>query len=366
MDQYTHRAVPKAESVRKTLQRHKYREMRGLHRYMTFFILFLMALNISAQNVSNVIATQVGKTIEVSYDLDQVADITLHISMDGGGTFRELQKVSGDVGKTVGPGQKTIVWNVMTELGELNGDDIVFKVEAQDIANDMNITVNGVTFKMIYVSGGTFTMGCTSEQGRYCEKDEIPSHKVTVSDFMIGETEVTQALWESVMGNNPSFFKGDNRPVEEVSWNECQKFIEKMNKLTGKTFRLPTEAEWEYAARGGNKSKGYKYSGSNIVDDVAWCSQSSIKKTHSVKMKSPNELGIFDMSGNVWEWCLDNYDLYSGSAQTNPNKHTSNSMYILRGGSWYSLDKYCRVTCRHCKFSYYRENNCGLRLVLVQ
>ena len=144
-------------------------------------------------------------------------------------------------------------------------------------------------------------MGATSEQGEYANDLEKPVHKVTLSDYYIGKTEVTQALWEAVMGNNPSAFKGENLPVECISWNDCKEFISKLNALTGKTFRMPTEAEWEYAARGGSKSRGYKYSGSGNIDEVAWHKDNSEEKTHEVGTKRPNELGIYDMSGNVGE-----------------------------------------------------------------
>ena len=158
-------------------------------------------------------------------------------------------------------------------------------------------------------------MGATSEQGEDADSDEKPAHQVTLSDYYIGETEVTQALWKAVMGTNPSNFKGDSNPVEKVSWNDCQEFIRKLNSLTGRTFRLPTEAEWECAARGGNQSKGYKYSGSNKIKDVAWYDGNSKDKTHAVKTKPSNELGLYDMSGNVNEWCWDLYGAYDGSVR---------------------------------------------------
>ena len=140
--------------------------------------------------------------------------------------------------------------------------------------------------------------------------DESPVHSVTLSSYYMGETEVTQALWKAVMGNNPSRFKGDNLPVENVSWNDCQEFIRKLKQKTGKNFRLPTEAEWEYAARGGKKSNGYKYSGSNNIGSVAWYDDNSSNQIHAVKGKRLNELGLYDMSGNVWEWCSDWYGQY--------------------------------------------------------
>ena len=207
-------------------------------------------------------------------------------------------------------------------------------------------TVNGVSFTMVDVEGGTFTMGATSEQGSDAENDEKPAHKVTLSNYSIGETEVTQALWKAVMGSNPSRFTGDlQRPVEQVSWNDCQTFIKKLNQLTGENFRLPTEAEWEYAARGGKSSKGYKYSGSKTLGNVAWYYDNS-SETHAVKTKQPNELGIYDMSGNVWEWCSDWYGSYSSSAQTNPAGPSSSSFRVLRGGSWYYGARGCRVANR--------------------
>ena len=327
----------------------------------------------SAQTVTNVTAEQVNKTIHVSYDIDKLADITLFVSTDGGSTYIQLYRVSGDVGKNVSAGHKTIVWDVLAEWERLVGENIMFKVrsvskiKAQE-QEDLTFTVNGVTFKMVYVEGGTFTMGCTSEQAEDCSIYEKPAHSVTVSDFYMGETEVTQALWQAVMGSNPSRIKGDNLPMDDVSWNDCQKFIVKLNAQTGKTFRLPTEAEWEYAARGGNKSGGYKYSGSDNIEEVAWYWRNSGKKymkgrremfwqkwksmkknncqAHPVRQKKANELGLYDMSGNVDEWCSDWYGYYGGSSQTNPVGPSSGSDRVLRGGSWDDLVTECRVSYR--------------------
>lgn len=219
---------------------------------------------------------------------------------------------------------------------------------------------------MVYVSGGTFIMGATSEQGSDAEDDEKPTHSVTVSDFYICKYEVTQTLWKEVMGNNPSSWKGDNLPVENVSWDDCQDFIRKLNTLTGKNFRLPTEAEWEFAARGGNKSRGYKYAGSNNIGDVAWYEDNSGSKTHVVGTKSPNELGIYDMSGNVWEWCQDWYGDYSSASQTNPTGASNGSGRVLRGGSWDFNARYCRSSNRGDYTPDYRYFSLGLRLVLSQ
>ena len=196
---------------------------------------------------------------------------------------------------------------------------------------DKVYTANGVSFKMIAVKGGTFQMGSDD-----VFDDVKPVHQVTLSDYYIGETEVTQELWSAVMGSNHSYFTGNmQRPVEWVSWNDCQTFISKLNQLTGETFRLPTEAQWEYAARGGNKSKGYTYSGSNEIDEVAWYRDNSDTTTHPVQTKAPNELGIYDMSGNVWEWCSDWYGDYSSAAQTDPTGPATGSYRVIHGGGYF-------------------------------
>ena len=225
------------------------------------------------------------------------------------------------------------------------------------------IKVGDVEFVMVHVEGGTFTMGATSEQGSDADSDEKPAHSVTLSSYYIGQTEVTQALWKAVMGSNPSYFEGDNLPVERVSWEDCQEFVSKLNRLTGKNFRLPTEAEWEYAARGGGKSRGYKYSGSNTLGSVAWYDDNS---GHPVGTKSSNELGLYDMSGNVWEWCQDWKGGYSSSTQTNPKGPNSGTYRVSRGGCWYYDASYCRVSFRDYftpSISYYYL---GLRLALSE
>ena len=222
-------------------------------------------------------------------------------------------------------------------------------------------TVNGVSFNMIYVQGGTFKMGANDSKAYDKEK---PVHRVTLSDYYIGETEVTQELWEAVMGSNPSWSKGSNKPVETVSWDDCQEFVAKLNELTGKNFSLPTEAQWEYAARGGKKSRGYKYSGSNTIGKVAWNTDNSSDSTHPVGTKSPNELGLYDMSGNVCVWCSDRDGSYSSSSQTNPTGPTTGSYRMFRGGSWCHSARHCRVTHRSSDYPSNRDRNYGLRLAL--
>ncbi|MDR3268534.1 MAG: SUMF1/EgtB/PvdO family nonheme iron enzyme [Tannerella sp.] len=216
--------------------------------------------------------------------------------------------------------------------------------------------------QMVLVRGGAFTMGYTSEQGNDCWDYEKPAHRVTVSDFYIGKYEVTQAQWQAVMGSNPSDFKGDNLPVEQVSWDDVQEFIRKLNAQTGKNYRLPTEAEWEYAARGGAQSRGYKYSGSNTVGNVAWYNGNSGAATHPVGQKSPNELGLHDMSGNVWEWCSDRYDFYSSNSQTNPAGPSSGSYRVGRGGGWGNYAQFVRVPYRSGDTPDNRDFYLGFRL----
>ena len=256
-------------------------------------------------------------------------------------------------------------------------------VQSTSTESSKTFTANGVSFTMVYVEGGTFTMGATSEQGSDAYSDEKPAHSVTLSGYYMGETEVTQALWEAVMGSNPSHFTGDSqRPVESVSWDDCQTFIQKLNTLTGQQFRLPTEAEWEYAARGGSQSRGYKYSGGKDVGSVAWYYENSGNarlddsswnvdkleqnncRPHPVKARQPNELGLYDMSGNVYEWCSDRYGSYSSGSQTNPTGPSSGSIRVYRGGSWGSSAGFCRVSYRDDYTPSRRSSGLGLRLAL--
>ena len=226
--------------------------------------------------------------------------------------------------------------------------------------------VNGVSFDMVLVEAGTFMMGATPEMENPLG-NEKPVHQVTLTkDYYMGKTQVTQALWKAVMGTNPSLFKGNNKPVERVSWFDCQEFIAKLNTLTGKKFRLPTEAEWEFAARGGNWSKHYQYSGSNNIDEVAWYIVSNGAVTYDVATKTPNELGLYDMSGKVWEWCNDLWGYYNSSVQIDPVGSVRGSSRVLRGGSWRNDARSCRSSYRFDDDPDYRSYSNGLRLVLSE
>ena len=246
-------------------------------------------------------------------------------------------------------------------------------------SNSFDCSINGVSFVMKKVEGGTFQMGATPEQSDAKPRSETwlggkivwtnldcekPVHSVTVSTFYIGETEVTQALWKAIMGSNPSRFRGDNLPVEGVSWNDCQKFISKLNQMIGEEFRLPTEAEWEYAARGGNRSKGFKYAGSNTTDNIGVNNY----HTYPVKKELPNELGLYNMSGNVQEWCSDWFDeeYYNNSPAINPKGPSSGTLRVIRGGHWNSILDDCRVSARHAEYPNIGYEYHGFRLALSQ
>ena len=332
-------------------------------------LVFLLLLSVFTavcsfgQTVSNVDAYQEDKKIIITYDTDKEGCVGgVYCSTDGGNTWSNpLRRVTGDVNKQVQAGSHRIVWDVLSEREKLAGANICFKVVTNYSGR---FTVNGVSFEMVRVEGGTFRMGATSEQEDEADGDETPVHSVTLSSYYIGKTEVTQALWQAVMGSNPSGFEGADLPVECVNWNDCQEFIQKLNSLTGRNFRLPTEAEWEFACRGGNNSCGYKYSGSNDIDDVAWYDGNSGGKTHPVATKAPNELGIYDMSGNVYEWCSDWYGDYTANSQTNPTGPRSGEFRVDRGGCWCDYARNGRSSFRPYGVPTRRFNDQGLRLAL--
>ena len=225
--------------------------------------------------------------------------------------------------------------------------------------------VNGVSFTMVKVEGGMFRMGSDGYLFDFVE-NEMPSHDVTLSTYYIGKTEVTQALWSAVMDDNPSVFAGDgtrNLPVENVSWDDCQTFIENLNSLTGRVFSLPTEAQWEYAAIGGVKNEGSLYSGGDNLQNYGWYADNTTSPCQATT-KAKNELGIYDMSGNVAEWCSDWYGLYEGTSQENPTGQETGTERVVRGGAWNSDQKDCRNTARTAYPPEHKSSSIGLRLVL--
>ena len=341
--------------------------------YINEIIIGSHELKLTKQGCSEIkktITIKEGETLSVNEKLQTGKEISISTDKSGDKIYVDGNYVG------ISPITSTLAYGTHTIKAERNGKTVSKNINVVQSGGDSSVkltfgnqtfTVNGVSFTMIAVEGGTFQMGATSEQGSNADSDEKPVHSVTLSDYYIGETEVTQELWTAVMGNNPSYYKGNNKPVEQVSWNDCQEFIKKLNQLTGKNFRLPTEAEWEYAARGGKKSLGYKYSGSDIAGVVARYEDNS-SSTHDVKTKQANELGIYDMSGNVWEWCQDWYGNYSGSSQTNPTGPTSGSRRVRRGGSWYYSGSayHCRVSYRGNYSPGSSNYDLGLRLSLSQ
>jgi len=278
----------------------------------------------------------------------------------------------------------TCFTNIKIKIFIIHAFFLSFTIYGQENERNITFKVNGATFEMIFVEGGSFVMGCTSEQSS-CFGDEKPAHTVELSPYYIGKHQVTQKLWYAVTGFSINFQKnflkiellngeGCDYPMYYINYGECVEFCSKLNKLLAKQipkgykFSLPTEAQWEYAARGGNKSKGYEYSGSSNIDDVAWYEDNCNRKTHKVGAKIENELGIFDMSGNIQEWCKDWYNdlYYLNTPSANPKGPDSGSCRVLRGGSWYCKQQHCRVAFRHCTSPSNRSCDVGLRVVLLQ
>ena len=268
-------------------------------------------------------------------DITDIVSLIDHVLNNGEATFSTDMNGDGSVTIT----DIVTLIDVLLNSGAANNNGTI----DPNVFEDEEFEVNGVTFKMIAVEGGTFNMGGN-------DVDNTPVHQVQLSNFLIAETEVTQELWEAVMGSNPSDHTGNAKyPVECVSWTDCQQFITTLNQLTGRNFRLPTEAEWEYAARGGKKTHGYKYSGSSSYSEVAWCENNSNDLTHAVRTKKRNELGTYDMSGNVWEWCQDWYAPYesaSSGALVNPTGPETGTERIVRGGCMRGHSRMCDVAYR--------------------
>lgn len=332
-------------------------------RCVILFLSVMVCAVCMAQTVSNVRFAQLGEQVKITYSLDQTADVSVYFSEDGGLTWSKLSHLTGNVGKNVPAGENAVYWDALAEYEQIVGSNICFRVMAQGAVQ--TVTVSGVSFRMILVEGGTFMMGATVEQGSDAVAQERPVHQVTLTDYYIAETEVTQALWQAVMNATPSKNTGKNLPVEMVSWNDCQTFLTRLNQLTGLQFALPTEAQWEYAARGGNKSKSTKYSGGNNLKQTGWFGDNAGNKTRAVGTKQPNELGLYDMSGNVWEWCQDWYGTYSSAAQTDPEGVVYGTERVARGGSVYRPQWMCRTSSRNKFAPIIRNNDLGLRLVLL-
>lgn len=328
-------------------------------------LFFFCAAPLKAAEVVNVRVSQEGSRVKFVYDIiaeagEKEAEVDVSITVEGRAYKATDLHLDGAFGK-VKPGRgKIIYWNVLQEFPQGLNSDFNWEITAE---GGKAYTDKNTGIELVFVKGGCYSMGDTFGDG---SSDERPVHNVCLSDFYIGKYEVTQGQWQKVMGRNPSHFSncGDNCPVENVSWDDIQDFISRFNRQTGRNYRLPTEAEWEYAARSGGKSQ--KYAGGNDVDSVAWYSSNSGGKTHPVGQKRPNGLGIYDMSGNVWEWCKDWYgsDYYSQSQRDNPTGPSSGSYRVDRGGSWVLSAAYARASYRFRYDPDDRGNSLGFRLAL--
>lgn len=307
-----------------------------------------------------------GDTLTIAYSLDRRADVCVRVSVDGGHYSRPLEGLSGAVGRGVPAGDSlTITGYRVAEIRGIDPSALSFLVEIDDGA--LLIYANEYAFRMMPVAGGSFVMGCTHPRGeKHTYADELPTHKVTLNSYYIGQYEVTQGLWTAVMGENPSKWTGnDSLPVEQVSWNDVQIFIARLSQLTGYRFRLPSEAEWEYAARGGARSRGTRYPGvSSQVWETCWYGMNSGGRSHPVGRLRPNELGLYDMGGNVLEWCSDWMEAYTATPKNCPQGPKRGENRILRGGCFNSPTWGCSVFERNWYLPDYGYSYFGFRLAL--
>lgn len=349
-------------------------------KYKLLFALCLMAgFGLQAQTISNIHFSRVNREVTLTYDLDKAADIRIQVSTDHGYTFGDyIENFSGDAGRNVQPGkQKTVLFYDLPDLRSIpyvldtfaglcwDDTNIVFNVEVDD--GSVDIKINNERIRMMRVPGGTFTMGCTRPGAvKHTYDESKPTHRVTVDTFYMGKFEVTQRIWKEVMDNNPSRWQyNDSLPVEQVSYQDVQIFIARLSQITGYRFRLPTEAEWEFAARGGNLSTDCVFPGANgDPGSVAWYGMNSGNKTHPVGRLKPNELGLHDMAGNVWEWCSDWYSDYTTEPQVNPRGPKRGENRILRGGCLNSPSWGCAVFDRSWYLPDHGYGFHGFRLVL--
>lgn len=302
----------------------------------------------------------------IAYRLDKRADICVRVSVDGGLYTPPLANLQGAVGKGVLPGDSLLITAVgLPEIRGVEEEALSFLVEVDDGA--LLVQFDSISFRMMPVEGGSFVMGCTHPRGeKHTYADELPTHKVTLNSYYMGQYEVTQALWVAVMGENPSKFTGsDSLPVEQVSWNEAQIFIARLSQITGYRFRLPTEAEWEFAARGGNRTHRTAYPGvRSQIWECCWYGGNSDGHSHPVGRLKPNELGLYDMGGNVAEWCSDWMSGYSSQAQSCPQGPRQGENRILRGGCFNSPTWGCSVFERSWYLPDYGYSFYGFRLAL--
>ena len=337
-----------------------------MKRLLVTMLLLCSAPFLWAQQVTDVNFSIVDDTLTITYTLTQQADICVRVAIDDGPYTEPLKGFTGAVGEKVKPGVGLQMQAVrLPEIAGVDSASLHFVVEVDDGA--LLVYVDNFSFRMMPVEGGSFTMGCTHPRGeKHTYADELPLHKVTVNSFYIGRFEVTQGLWKKVMGENPSkWFGNDSLPVEQVSWNDVQIFIARLSQITGYRFRLPTEAEWEYAARGGVRSNRTPYPGIRTqVWEACWFGGNSNGHSHPVGRLKPNELGLYDMGGNVMEWCSDWMESYTDKPQNCPQGPRNGENRILRGGCFNSPTWGCSVFERSWYLPDYGYSFYGFRLVL--
>ena len=343
--------------------------MKGIPEHHRFIVsalvcalLMLLPENSSSQNIVNVNAQQEKGSIIIRYGIYGISgmalyDIELYVSTDGGMSFTgPLKRVTGDVGTSIKAGPDlSIAWDVLGEFGSLRSDQVVFEIRAY--------VNNLLVMECVHIDGGSFRMG--SRQG---ENDEKPVHQVNLDDYEMCKYEITQKQWIALMGSNPSDNHGcPDCPVENITYHDALDFIEKLNEVGPAKYRLPTEAEWEYAANGGSGQDDSRFSGGNEIYSLAWYQANSSGKTKPVGKKQPNGLGIYDMSGNVQEWCSDFYhpNYYRSSPSKNPKGPPSGSSRIIRGGAFNQSSVFCTVYKRQYEMPDVRSSNIGFRLVKI-
>jgi len=350
--------------------------------FIVFVLFFFQDISLAQEKVDNVRVEQVGEDVYIYYDLlgdEDEYQVKVRGSSDGGRTYTlPMKSVSGDVGRSVRPGRgKRIIWKALNDAGELEGDAFVFEVgtvaaPGKRVSGPGKTFANSIGMKFVYIPPGAFTMGSRlQERGR--DLDETLYRVTLTKGFYMGVTEVTQRQWKAVMGKNPSGLKkcGDDCPVEEVSWDDVQEFIQALKQLegTGK-YRLPTEAEWEYACRAGSTTAFASGTISQVgcsydpnLDAMGWYCGNSGEEPHPVASKKPNAWGLYDMHGNVGEWCQDRYGAYPSDPVTNPTGASRGSIQLIRGGNWWGFAKRCRSANRDQAFASRRSTTVGFRLV---
>ena len=335
-------------------------------RILLLVALLLASPRLFAQTISDVSFEKQGPQLVVKYSLDKSCDIRMRVSTNKGLTYSlPLQNLSGDVGRNIEKGERQILAYDLTEIRGVEDSLLRFCVEVDDHSAEIRYQDNII--KMMPVEGGTFQMGCVRKGvAKHSYEAELPVHDVSLNGYYISSCEITQRLWVAIMGDNPSRWQtSDSLPVEQVSWNDVQIFIARLSQLTGYRFRLPTEAEWEYAARGGNRTNNYVFPGTDgDLGAYCWYGSNSGNVTHPVGQKKPNELGLYDMGGNVAEWCCDWMEPYTATAAENPRGPKRGENRILRGGSINSPSWGCTVSDRSWYLPDHSYGCYGFRLVL--